>query len=65
MILRGEGRRRDSAMQIVASKATEACLAVGAAAMVLGAPEIQDEVKTFLDDADPYSEVNPASADDS
>lgn len=64
MILRGEGRTRGAAMQIVASKATEACLAVRAAALVLGAPQIQDEVKAFLDDADPYLEVNPASADD-
>lgn len=47
------GRTQSAATQIVASKATEACVAVGAAALVLGAPSIQTEIKKFLDEVDP------------
>jgi len=41
MILRAEGPTRGAAMEIVASPATEA------------SAQVQDEVKVFLDDADP------------
>lgn len=54
MVRGDDGSNRDSSLTFTASKTTEALHAVELAAMLFGASDVADEIKAFLQRADPY-----------
>jgi hypothetical protein len=53
MLLGAEGRPREAAIRFVGSKATEACYAIGGAALAMGKKDIFDAIRSFVLEVDP------------